>query len=199
MTENAAELQLKEEKWQEPFLSFSLYGLSWRLSVRLYVRVCVRERERRRILDRQKASRRKPLGSNKSGLHWTEESWRILRGKTGVHSILGQRLGSDTSLILYNTRTHTHTHTDKAEITHTHFLLLYLITMSRHSLHIWFSLKCEILLWSNTENKKQWKTLLQFNWLFQRLLSFTVFLIRFVKRQSLTPQHTAVVIFPTWA
>lgn len=110
MTENAAELQLKEEKWQEPFLSFSLYGLSWWLSVCLYVQVCIRERERRRILDRQKASRRKPLGSNKSGLHWTEESWRILRGKTGVHSILGQRLGSDTSLILYNTRTHTHTY-----------------------------------------------------------------------------------------
>lgn len=155
MTENAAELQLKEEKWQEPFLSFSLYGLSWWLSVCLYMWVCVREGERRRIWDRQKASRRKPLGSNKSGLHWTGESWRILRGKTGVHSILGQRLGSDTSLILYNTHTHTRTHTDKTELTQsqTHFLLMYLITMSRHSLHIWFSLKCEILLWSNTEQK----------------------------------------------
>lgn len=40
----------------------------------------------------------KPLGSSKSGLGWTAESWRILRWKTGVQSIQCQRLRSETSV-----------------------------------------------------------------------------------------------------
>lgn len=118
VTEAAAEPQLKEEKWQEPFLSFSLYGPSgWGLSVFVSMCVCQRVRERKRQSMRQtekaREREREPLGSNKSGLHWPGGSWRILRGKTGVHSILVQRLWSDTSVILHNT----HTDTARAEIT----------------------------------------------------------------------------------
>lgn len=94
-----------------PFLSMALQDEGC-----LWVWECVSEGEREtegEYETQRNAREREPLGSNKSGLHWTGESWRILCGKTGVHSILGQRLWSATSVISHNT----HTDTGWAEIT----------------------------------------------------------------------------------
>lgn len=110
-------------------LLFSLWPFRMRV---VYVSVCQRVRESKRERQTEKAGerQREPLGSNKSGLHWTGGSWRILRGKTGVHSILGQRLWSGASVISRNTYTETQAEL-KLPRDKTHFLLLYLITMSQ--------------------------------------------------------------------
>lgn len=68
----------------------------------LWVWECVSESEQ----ETEKCRREGALGSNESGLHWKGESWRILCGKTGVHSLPGQRLWSGTSVISYKTHTH---------------------------------------------------------------------------------------------
>lgn len=70
--------------------------------------VCICERESESEYEahthteKPRRGRGSPVGFNKSGLHWTGESSRILPGKTGVYSVAGQRLWSGTSVISHN-------------------------------------------------------------------------------------------------
>ena len=164
VTETAAEPQLKEEKWQEPFLSFSLYGPSgWGLSVYMWS-VCVREweRERGRQTEKARQREREPLGSNKSGLHWTGGS---CVGRQVSIAFRGRGYGQ-THQSSHTQHTHTHTHTQGRRqgwnYPETKPISSSCTSLPCHSPlpHIWFCFKCEILLRSNNGSKQRHKQLL---------------------------------------
>ena len=102
-------------------LFFSLWPFRLRVFCIYVEYVCQRVRERKRESMRQtekaRQREREPLGSNKSGLHWTGGS---CVGRQVSIAFRGRGYGrTHQSSLTHNTRTHTHTHTDagRAEIT----------------------------------------------------------------------------------